>query len=441
MSKFSSPSNKPFNLVWLRRNLRWSDNLPLVKAAADDLPVLPIFIFDTEILNNLEDRSDLRVNFIHTHLNEMHNELAEYNSGIYFFYGNPVEIFNKISQGWNIKKVFVANDFEPYAKKRDQKVADIFDHHDIAMETVTDHIVFEPDAIKTQTDNNPYKVYTPYSKQWLEKLSGNELTVHHKNNHNINFVSYKGDIIPLKKMNFKFKDWQFPTDRVENDTIDEYKKQRDFPAEQATSRLGVHLRFGTISIRSLVRQALKSKDNTFLKQLIWREFFIQIMHHYPNSMKEAFRPKYRNMPWEFNEEHFEKWKTGRTGVPMVDAGMRELNNTGFMHNRVRMIAASWLTKNLLIDWKLGERYFAEKLLDYELASNVGSWQWVAGTGVDAAPYFRIFNPFTQGKKFDPKGIYINKWVQEINTEDYPDAMIDYKASRERCIDFYKKHAN
>ncbi len=435
-----APSESPFNLLWLRRNLRFQDNVPLSEALQAGLPLLPIFIFDTNILNELNDKADSRVTFIHSCLEKLNEELAPYGSTVHCFIGSPDEIFANILNSWPINSIFVAKDFEPYAVRRDTKIASLAKRQGVIFSSFTDHVVFHPNDIVNKS-NEPYNVYTPYSKMWLSRFDETTIQVKKVALSKSALVQQKADLPSLKKVGFTKNDLAPGQSKIPKNFLDNYVANRDFPDKDFTSRLGVHLRFGTIGIRSLVKKARQAEDITFLKQLIWREFFIQILHHYPNSVTEAFKPKYRNMPWKYNEDYFEKWKNGMTGIPIVDAGMRELNATGFMHNRVRMIVASWLTKNLLHDWRLGERYFASKLLDFELASNVGSWQWVAGTGVDAAPYFRIFNPFTQAKKFDPESKYIKTWIPELDSMNYPPPMIDYKESRARCLDFYKKHTN
>ena len=430
---------QPFNILWMRRNLRLDDNRPLILASQSDLPILPLFIFDQDILSKLSSPDDLRVNFIHQQVSKINESLSKWGSGIMTLHGKPEKLYKAIMKNWKVKEIFYAEDFEPYAKTRDAAIKLLADKNGIKITSCIDHIMHHPaDVLKG--DGDPYRVYTPYSRKWIEELTPKKLAINNSTADAMNWVSHQTKSISLKELGFNFVDWQYPSKQFSSSVINQYGAKRNLPAENANSNLGVHLRFGTVSIRKLVHEAQKSADPTFLKQLIWREFFMQIMHHYPSSMNQAFKAKYRDMPWEFSEAHFEKWTLGQTGIPIVDAGMRELLQTGTMHNRVRMITASWLTKNLLHDWRLGERYFASKLLDFELASNVGSWQWVAGTGVDAAPYFRIFNPMTQAKKFDPNRSYIEKWVPEIDSLSYPPPMIDYKASREACLTFYKTYA-
>ncbi len=433
------PISTPFNIVWLRRNLRLIDNMPLYHAACEDLPILILFVYDTDILTRLDDSSDLRVNFIHLTLHKLNKEASAHHGGVLTLHGTAIKVLEQIITNWPVRKIFHALDFEPYALARDAQVMKCARMNNVAMNSSLDHIIMHPERITT-LDGKPYKVYTPYSKQWIKELKSVCLSDSQLPK-SLNLINPKRSLLTLRQIGFSFKEWSFPDAFISQSIIGLYKDKRDFPSEEGTSHLGMHLRFGTISIRYLVKQALESNDNTFLKQLIWREFFIQVMFHFPNSMTQAFNPKYRNLPWRFDEEQFNRWKNGETGIPLVDAGMRQLNQTGYMHNRVRMIVASWLCKNLLFDWRLGERYFASKLLDFELASNVGSWQWVAGTGVDAAPYFRIFNPFTQAKKFDPNNLYIKKYIPNYSENTYPQPMVDYKVSRTVCLDFFRNNVS
>ena len=434
----SSIFNGDFNILWLRRNLRWEDNAVLTMCQADEVPILPIFIFDTDILDKLESKTDLRLQFIHETLMRMNEHLLQAGGAIVTFHGKPAAVLEELMLHNQVKSIFCAEDFEPYARMRDREVADLAAKNETEFNQCIDHVIHHPSQV-LKSDGTPYLVYTPYSKQWIAKYQDRPIQKQSKGLHQTKWLKTEARIHSMNSLGFQVQAWTFPDKNVSNSIIDTYGAKRNLPAESANSNLGIHLRFGTISIRALVTQAQQSNDITFLKQLIWREFFNQIMYHFPNSMNEAFKAKYRAMPWKFSEEHFTKWTEGKTGIPIVDAGMRELNTTGTMHNRVRMVVASWLTKNLLIDWRLGERYFASKLLDFDLASNVGSWQWVAGTGCDAAPYFRIFNPFTQAKKFDPDRKYIERWIPEIDSLNYPPPMIDYAASRKECLEFYKKN--
>lgn len=429
--------SSPVNVVWLRRNLRIHDNPVITEAAKDGLPVLLVFIFDKAILSNLP-RNDARVDFIHRTIHQLQSTLQSYKSSVLVAHGFPDEILEKLFKSIQINGLFFAEDFEPEAIRRDEKIKVMAQDAGVPTHITLDHVIFHPNDIMNR-QGKPYLVYTPYYRAWKEKFVQNLDFIPKQYPNKASFINANFDTPTLNALGFEACSIDLPPIEIDLDRMEKYKSIRDFPALDGPSRLGLHLRFGTISPLLLARKALQTQDDTFLKQLIWREFFIQIMYHFPASMNGAFKPAYRNMPWKYNEAHFSQWKNGQTGVPIVDAGMRELAATGTMHNRVRMIAASWLTKNLLIDWRLGERYFAEKLLDFELASNVGNWQWVAGTGVDAAPYFRIFNPFTQAKKFDPQGEYIHKWVPEIASFNYPQPMVDYKKSRETCLEFYKTY--
>lgn len=426
-------------IVWFRRNLRLEDNKVLTLAHKSGLHVLPLFIFDQNILDPLP-KEDARLDFIHSSLLNIHEALEAFNSGLLLRKGTPVEIFSELFTNYNVQELCYAEDFEPYAIDRDNKIKKLADRHGVKVKTCLDHVMFHPKQIKTN-EGNPYHVYTPYSKSWLSKLKSEHHESAGTDAKSMRWIEYRERMLTLEDIGFRKTNIEVPKFNNSETLMKNYDETRNFPARNGTSRLSVHLRFGTVSIRKIVRDAIKINDTTFLKELIWREFFITVLYHHPETIDTEFKPKYRNLPWNYDEKKFKRWCNGQTGIPIVDAGMRELNNTGFMHNRVRMITACWLTKNMLHDWRLGERYFAEKLLDFELASNVGNWQWAAGTGVDAAPYFRIFNPFTQADKFDPKKAYIEEYVPEWNSEIYPEPVVDYKESRKKCLDFFKEHTN
>ena len=428
---------QPIQLVWFRRDLRWHDNLALASAQSFQEPILLLFIFDTNILSDCE-RGDARVQFIHQQITALDETAKVLGSSILVQHGSPEEVFHHLIRQYHITRIHHGEDFEPYAINRDTRIRMLAEECGIQVHTYVDHVLFHP-SITIKSDGSPYRVYTPFYKNWILLLDQQPITENKIIPEQLSLVQMHAEVPSLSEIGFSKSELVISHIEELDKTIEHYKEQRDFPAVGGTSRLGIHLRFGTISIRSLVKKARSFKDDTFLKQLVWREFFISIMYHYPDSIYQSFKPKYRTMPWRYDDKQFDRWKNGMTGIPLVDAGMRQLNLTGWMHNRVRMITASWLTKNLLMDWKLGERYFALKLLDFELASNVGSWQWVAGTGCDAAPYFRIFNPFTQAKKFDPNNDYIKQWIPELSTSNYPSPMIDYKASRKRCLAFFKDH--
>lgn len=419
------------NIFWFRRDLRLEDNTGLHHALQSGLKVIPVFIFDTEILNSLQDKKDRRVDYIHQALQHIHKELEKHNSGLYVYYDTPMEAFKRIIQDFNVDKVFCNRDYEPQAIQRDRKITDFLLKYHIQLKDFKDQVIFEKNNI-LKNDLSPYTVFTPYSKKWKENLKNVEILTTKREQ----FANYKGpsEIISLKEIGFDKTDLTFIKPELDGDIIDSYGKYRDFPAMDYTTHLGMALRFGTISIRKCVQYAVKHNE-VWLNELIWREFFMQILYHFPSVVHQCFKKKYENIAWRNNEKEFKAWCEGRTGYPIVDAGMRQLNTTGFMHNRVRMITASFLTKHLLIDWRWGEAYFAEKLLDYDLAANNGNWQWAAGCGCDAAPYFRIFNPYEQAKKFDKDSEYIRKWLPEDYTEQ---PIVEHTQARERALKAYKQ---
>ena len=428
------------NIFWFRRDLRLDDNAGLYNALNAAYPVLPIFIFDVEILHTLPE-NDARVSFIYDSLQEMRKRLKERNQGsIGIYYGSPVEIFKKLTTEYDVEAVYTNRDYEPYAQKRDREIAKNLKVSNIEFKSFKDQVIFEKDEV-VKDNGEPYVVYTPYMRKWKQKFQTDNPAMDYDSASLLNRIYKKVDLPnpALEEVGFKRSDIKVSPYEISPSLINSYDKTRNFPAiEKGTSKLGPHLRFGTVSIRQIVKKALKARVETFLNELIWREFFMQILWHFPHTVHKAFKPKYDRIPWRNNEREFEKWKNGETGYPLVDAGMRELNSTGFMHNRVRMLVASFLCKHLLIDWRWGEAYFALKLLDFELSSNVGNWQWAAGSGVDAAPYFRIFNPLTQVDKFDKQKEYINKWVPDLQKLTYPQMMVDHKMARERCLKTYKE---
>lgn len=436
-------SKDTINIFWFRRDLRLDDNVGLYEALKADNPVMPIFIFDKEILDELPE-DDARVTFIHETLQDMRKELQDdSDSSIAMYHGEPEKIWRKLIKDHDIAAVYTNHDYEPYAKSRDEKIKNLLEENDIEFHTFKDQVIFEKDDI-LKNDGDPYVVYSPYMKQWKSKFNPDtHLKSHQIGRYKDNYV--KNSRLPnisLSDMGFKTSSLKVPKFTVTSHLIKDYEKTRNFPAiSGGTSRLGPHLRFGTVSVRKMVKQANDEHNKTFLEELIWREFFMQILYHFPDTVNEAFKKKYDRVKWRKSKKDFEKWKEGKTGYAMVDAGMRQLNTTGYMHNRVRMVVASFLCKHLLIDWRWGEAYFAEKLLDYEQASNVGNWQWAAGSGVDAAPYFRIFNPMTQIDKFDKDKKYIKEFVEEYGTDDYPEKMVDHKEARERALSTYKEALN
>jgi deoxyribodipyrimidine photo-lyase len=425
----------PVNIFWFRRDLRLNDNAGLYHALKEGRSVVPIFIFDRNILDELEDRTDRRVEFIHHSLEKIQNELRKTGSTLDTRYGFPGETWKQLIKEYTIEKVFTNHDYEPYAKDRDAEIKQILKANNISFHTYKDQVIFEKDEV-LKDNGKPYTVFTPYSKKWKTTLNDSYLSSYPVKKYFSNFFKqHTKKILSLEEMDLKPSGQSFPNKKWDAEIIKHYKKQRDYPAIAGTSRLSVHLRFGTTSIRELAREAGKL-NQTFLNELIWRDFYQMILWHFPHVVNKAFKPAYDNIKWRNNEKEFEAWCNGVTGYPIVDAGMRELNKTGFMHNRVRMIVASFLTKHLLIDWRWGEAYFAKKLLDFDLASNNGGWQWAAGSGCDAAPYFRIFNPYLQTQKFDPELNYISKWVPEFKEPAYPKPIVDHEMARKRCLEVY-----
>ncbi|MBC7873027.1 MAG: deoxyribodipyrimidine photo-lyase [Ferruginibacter sp.] len=420
------------NIFWFRRDLRLQDNAGLYHALKDGSPVVPLFIFDRNILDELDDRYDRRVEFIHFALQEVQLQLVKMDSSLVTRYGVPRDIFAELLNEYSIEKVFTNHDYEPYAKQRDAGIEKLLKEHGASFHTFKDQVILEKNEVLKE-DGKPYTVFTPYSKKWKSVLTGFHLQSYSTRKYFPNFFKQpERRIISLQEMNLKPAGQSFPGKEWQGAIIRNYKEQRDFPSAQGTSRLSVHLRFGTISIRVLAGEA-GALNETFLDELIWRDFYQMILWHFPKVVGHAFKSEYDAINWRNNESEFTAWCNGQTGYPIVDAGMRELNATGFMHNRVRMIVASFLTKHLLIDWRWGEAYFAKKLLDYDLAANNGGWQWAAGSGCDAAPYFRIFNPHLQTQKFDPELKYIRKWVPEFEEFTYPKPIVEHKMARERCL--------
>jgi deoxyribodipyrimidine photo-lyase len=429
--------NQPVNIFWFRRDLRLDDNKGLFEALKGNHPVLPVFIFDSEILDTLAI-DDARVTFIHETLVKMNKSLQENNdSSVAIYHGKPLAVFNQLIENYTIETVYTNHDYEPYAKIRDLEIETFLSKKAIAFKTFKDQVIFEKDEI-VKADGTPYMVYTPYMKTWKSNFKTSNLEIFDTKPHLDNLIKNK-DLpnLSLSDIGFKTSKQKITDYIVTPNLIQNYEATRNFPAKDTTSKLGPHLRFGTVSIRKMIQKALAEKNEIFWQELIWREFFMQILWHFPHTTTESFKPKYDRIVWRNNEDEFKLWCEGKTGYPLVDAGMRQLNQTGFMHNRVRMLVGSFLCKHLLIDWRWGEAYFAEKLHDYEMSSNVGNWQWVAGCGVDAAPYFRIFNPTTQIEKFDKQLEYINKWVPEFQELSYPTPIVDHKFARERCLHAYK----
>lgn len=422
------------NVFWFRRDLRLEDNFGLFEALSNG-ETLPIFIFDPNILAELP-KDDARVSFIFELLEKIQKQLKLEKKSLAVFHDEPEKVFEKLIKEHKVKAVFTNHDYEPYATKRDSEIEKFLKSNDISFQTFKDQVIFERDEI-VKDDGKPYVVYTPFSKKWKEKFSEKSVIMHNSEKKSDQIASHNYPFLSLENIGFKKSKIKVEDFDVSKKIIENYKETRDFPSVDGTSHLSPHLRFGSISIREITKKASEFKQETFLNELIWREFFMQILWHFPKTVTESFRPKYDNIKWRNNEKEFKSWCEGKTGYPIVDAGMRQLNKTGNMHNRVRMVVASFLCKHLLIDWRWGEAYFAEKLLDYEQSSNVGNWQWAAGSGVDAAPYFRIFNPSEQVKKFDKDFKYIKKWVPEFQEIDYK-PIVDHKEARERCLKIYKE---
>lgn len=425
--------NEKTAIFWFRRDLRLEDNTGLFHALNNHEKVLPVFIFDTSILESLKT-DDPRVSFIYKTLKKLHNQLRESGKSIRIFHGLPEEIWQKIITKYDVEAVYANSDYEPYALQRDQHIKRLLAEKNIEFNLFKDQVVFEKNEI-VKDNKSPYSIYTPFKNKWRQKVTSSHLTpvpseslLHKMIDTDIPFPSMEELSISVSSIKVKDFDLQ---------AMFGYETHRDYPAKDTTSYLSPHLRFGTVGIRTLYTAALKAQSETFVNELIWREFFMQILFHFPQSVTRNFKPKYDGIVWRNKEEEFSKWCEGKTGYPIVDAGMRQLNKTGYMHNRVRMITASFLCKHLLIDWKWGEAYFAEKLLDFDLSANVGNWQWAAGTGCDAAPYFRVFNPYEQTKKFDPEWKYIRKWVDDIDELTYPQPMVEHSMARKRALETYK----
>lgn len=435
-------------IFWHRRDLRLHDNAALYHALKSGRKVLPLFIFDRNILDELDDPEDARVTFIHQSLGRLRQQLRKRGGTMLVRYGKPLEIWRELLRAYSIESVYTNRDYEPYALRRDEEIRVLLEREGVEWHAFKDQVIFEKDEV-LKNDGTPYTVFTPYSRKWKARLDskvikdGEELQSYYLQSYPSE--EYLNNLLPqpempmpsLKDMGFEKSRLEIPPASVPRGLIRRYDKTRNFPGIRGTSRLGIHFRFGTISIREKARRA-RALNPTYLNELIWRDFYAQILANFPRVATNAFRPEYEYIEWRNDEAEFERWCYGTTGFPIVDAGMRELNATGYMHNRVRMITASFLTKHLLIDWRWGEAYFAEKLLDFDLASNNGGWQWAAGSGTDAAPYFRIFNPYTQQKKFDPKLNYIKKWIPEFGTARYPEPMVDHKEARRRCLETYKR---
>ena len=424
------------NVFWFRRDLRLHDNHGLYQALKSGLPVLPIFIFDKNILDELENKNDRRVSFIYDSLVQLQEQLVKNKTSLYILHDTALGAFESLIADFNIKEVFTNHDYEPYGIARDNEIASLLKESGIGFSSFKDQVVFEKDEV-VKPNGEPYTIFTPYSKTWKQKLAEQKIPHHNSENHLSSFIKTSPFRFPLlKQIGFNHTPNNFSSLDIDPSVIQNYDNTRNIPSINGTSKLSVHLRFGTVSTRLLVKAALELNEQ-WLNELIWREFFMMILFHFPYVVSGCFKRRYDNINWRNDEKEFEAWCRGETGYPIVDAGMRELNETGFMHNRVRMVVASFLTKHLLIDWRMGEAYFAEKLIDYELSSNNGNWQWAAGCGCDAAPYFRIFNPAEQTKRFDPDLIYIKKWISGYKPGYFPE-IVEHSFARSRALNTYKK---
>ena len=427
---------KPITVFWFRRDLRLHDNHGLFEALKNSNEVLPVFIFDKTILNKLSVKKDKRVSFIHQTIKKINDELLKVGSSLMVLNDEPINAFKTISESFTIKDIFANHDYEPYAIDRDLKIKEWLKAKNISFHTFKDQVIFEMEEVM-KPDGNPYTIFTPYSKIWKRKLAEEKIKPFASENLLSNLIKTKPFHFPaLHEIGFENSEDEFSPIIIDSNLISNYHLTRNLPAVNGTSKLSIHLRFGTVSVRKLAKVALELNEQ-WLNELIWREFFMMILFHFPYVVNKSFKKKYEHIKWRNNETEFKKWCDGETGYPIVDAGMRELNQTGLMHNRVRMVVASFLTKHLLIDWLWGEAYFAEKLLDYELSSNNGNWQWAAGCGCDAAPYFRIFNPSEQTKKFDTDMLYIKKWINNF-TADYLPPIVEHTFARKRALEVFKK---
>ena len=424
------------SICWFRRDLRIHDNNAFFQALSSDNSVVPLFIYDSDILDNLSNKEDTRLAFIHEQLTELNKILNQSGSSMYTAFGKPLEIFKKLEEEFDIKEIYCNKDYEPYAKQRDSEILAFAESNQIEFLSFKDQVIFEESEIM-KADGTPYTVYTPYSKLWKQSFFSQEIPKFPSEDNLAKAIqNQKFPFLRIEEVGFKNIPSGIDAPSVDETIIKDYHNTRNIPSIQGTTKLSVHLRFGTVSVRQLAK-VTQDLNETWLNELIWREFFMMILFHFPNVVSESFKAKYDRIEWRNNEEEFAAWCSGNTGYPIVDAGMRQLNETGWMHNRVRMVTASFLIKHLLVDWRWGEAYFAEKLIDYDLSANNGNWQWAAGSGCDSAPYFRIFNPTLQTKRFDPKLEYIRKWIPNYDSQIMPE-IVDHKFARERVLETFKK---
>ncbi len=470
------------SLVWFRRDLRDYDHAALYYALKNSTQVYCVFIFDKDILDKLADKHDRRVEFIWESIKELKYALQAKGGDLIVLHGNAKDEIPNLAKELLADAVFTNHDYEPDAISRDAHVADQLKNNRIAFHHFKDQVIFEKDEVLSMT-GKPYSIFTPYKNMWLKTINDFFLRAYPVDAYIENLAKVEGNhdfgkLMSLESLGFErtnLSEMRLPTGMSGStqllsdftDRIKRYKEARDFPGIKGVSYLSVHLRFGTTSIRYLARTAMQiggAGAETWLSELIWRDFYFQILHHHPHiASGKAFKAEYESLPFPDNANYFKAWCDGKTGYPLVDAAMRQLNNTGFMHNRLRMVAASFLVKDLLIDWRWGERYFAEKLIDFDFSANNGGWQWAASTGCDAQPWFRIFNPTTQSERFDANGRFIRKYVSElskcndkeihapwlmsaerqsaINTiigRDYPLPIVEHSIQRSLALDLYKK---
>lgn len=424
-------------LFWFRRDLRLKDNHGLFQALKSGRPVTCIYIFDTNRLSQLE-KNDARITFIHNTLSDLKKELEEYGSTLDVRFGDPVKIFPHLIRVYNFRQVFANHDYDSYSTELDHKVRNLLMEHSIKFRSFKDHVIFEKNEI-IDSKNEPYVTFDPYFKKWKKSITFNKVFNYKSEFYLKNLFNMSPIEFPtINQIGFEKSKIEFNSPSLSLSTIKNYDKTKTFPGiKNGTSRIGIHLRYGTISVRECVNFALSHNDS-WLTELIWRDFYNQILFHFPHIENSSFKKSYDKIKWENNEELFQKWCEGNTGYPLVDAGMRELKNTGYMHSQIRIIVSSFLCKNLRIDWRWGERYFSKHLLDFDLASNIGGWQGAAGSGVESTPYFQVSNPLKQTHSFDPQLTYIKKWVPEFKNPDYPKPIVDFIESREICFKMYKK---
>ena len=427
----------PVTVFWFRRDLRFNDNAGLYHALKSGKPVVGLFIFDEAILGKLNrNLPDRRVDFIYNAIQQLRHEFEKQGGTLEVIHATVDQAWKQLMQAYSVQAVYTNHDYEPYARRRDKEIGTFLTEKGITFYTCKDQVIFEKNEI-VKDDGKPYTVFTPYKNKWRKTVNKFYLRSYPVEKYAKKLLQTTARFhVNHDSLGFPKSQESSSTFLLNDELLKNYAELRDFPARNATSKLSIHLRFGTVSIRELFRHAAPLSE-TWTNELIWREFYMQILWHFPHVATQAFKPEYDRIAWRNNEEEFKKWCEGKTGYPLVDAGMRELNATGFMHNRVRMVVASFLTKHLLIDWRWGEAYFAAKLNDFELSSNNGGWQWAAGSGTDAAPYFRIFNPSEQLRKFDPQAVYVKKWVPEYGTSNYPQPIVDHAFARDRCLTTYK----